>query len=312
VRTIAALVLLVSTVATQERAVREIAITFDDLPVVSVTDREGAGWSKITDDLLAALVRNRVPAVGFVNEQKLERAGELEPARLALLQRWLAAGMELGNHSYSHLDFHSADIEIFQRDVMRGERHIRGLMEGAGKKLRFFRHPYLHTGRSPEARRALDAFLAERGYQVAPVTIDNYDYVFAAAYERAGEERVRREIADAYIPYLSSVVSYYERQSILILEREIPQVLLLHANALNAAVFDRIAAMLRERGYSFVPLDRALADPAYRLRDTYVGPAGITWLHRWALSQGKRGAIFAGEPRVPEWVEQAALPRTKG
>ena len=43
-----------------------------------------------------------------------------------------------------------------------------------------------------------------------------------------------------------------------------------------------------------------------QLRDTYVGPAGITWLHRWALTAGKRGPFFAGEPTVPQYIERAA------
>ena len=34
--------------------------------------------------------------------------------------------------------------------------------------------------------------------------------------------------------------------------------------------------------------------------------AGITWLHRWALTEGKRGTFFAGEPIVPDWIEKAA------
>ena len=64
--------------------------------------------------------------------------------------------------------------------------------------------------------------------------------------------------------------------------------------------------MFRARGYRFVSLDRALEDSAYRHRDEYYGPAGITWLHRWAMTDGKRGTIFAGEPPVPEWIEQAS------
>jgi hypothetical protein len=47
----------------------------------------------------------------------------------------------------------------------------------------------------------------------------------------------------------------------------------------------------------------------YRSPDEYVGPAGITWLHRWALTAGRRGAVFAGEPEVPAWIEQAAAGR---
>ena len=61
-------------------------------------------------------------------------------------------------------------------------------------------------------------------------------------------------------------------------------------------------SQLTARGYRFVSLQHALQDPAYTRRDEYVGPAGITWLHRWALTEGKKGAFFAGEPVVPEWV----------
>lgn len=78
--------------------------------------------------------------------------------------------------------------------------------------------------------------------------------------------------------------------------------LLLHANALNADHFDALAQMIARRGYRFIPLDRALTDPAYDPEDRYTGPSGITWLHRWVLTQGKRGAFFAGEPAVPEAI----------
>jgi hypothetical protein len=63
--------------------------------------------------------------------------------------------------------------------------------------------------------------------------------------------------------------------------------------------------MLRNRGYSFVPLEAAIDDEAYKKRDEFYGPGGITWLHRWALTEGKRGAFFAGEPVVPAWIAQA-------
>jgi hypothetical protein len=105
---------------------------------------------------------------------------------------------------------------------------------------------------------------------------------------------------------MTAIAAYYVQQSMALFGREIPQVLLLHSNRLNADTFDALARMFEGRGYSFVPLDRAVSDSAYRSRDTYVGPAGITWLHRWALTAGKRGAFFAGEPTVPGYVERAA------
>jgi peptidoglycan/xylan/chitin deacetylase (PgdA/CDA1 family) len=288
---------------------RQIAITVDDLPVVSAIDHSQAHFERVTADLVRTIVRHRIPAVGFVNEGKLWANGAADPARIALLEQWVAAGLELGNHTFSHLDFHAASVEDMKHEVARGDEVTRRLMARQNRVPRYFRHPYLHTGLDAGARSSLERFLAERGYAVAPVTVDNSDYVFARAYDRAvadADPHAIRKIADAYVENMQGVMEYYERQSSALFGREIPQVLLVHANALNADVFDRVAAMLEERGYVFVALDRALNDAAYRSEDTYFGAGGISWLHRWALSQGKPRESLAGEPDVPTWIQQAA------
>ena len=209
--------------------------------------------------------------------------------------------MGLGNHTFSHRDFHVTPLETFQQEVIRGETETARLL---GRRPRYFRHPMLHTGRTLADKRGLETFLATRGYRVAPVTIDNSDYIFARAYDRASPQE-RPKILDTYIDYMTNVVTYYEQQSQLIVGREIRQTLLLHANLLNADAIDRLARIFELRGYTFVSLERALEDPAYGSEDTYIGAAGMTWLHRWALTQGRRG-IFAGEPTVPQWIEGAA------
>ena len=40
---------------------------------------------------------------------------------------------------------------------------------------------------------------------------------------------------------------------------------------------------------------------AGRLPDEYTRPAGISWLHRWALAKG-REYLVPDEPRVPDYV----------
>lgn len=292
-----------ATVAPQRQAGRQVAITFDDLPAVAQGDRSVATYQRITDGLLGALGENRIPAIGFVNEEKLLTAGRVDPERVATLRRWVDSGHELGNHAYSHPDFHATPVDAYIADVARGDSVTRLVMRPSGRRPRFFRHPFLHTGRTMEDRRRFESFLAERGYRVAPVTIDNHDYLFAAAYDRAPDAATRGRVADEYVRYMDSVTAYYEQQSTALFGREIPQVLLLHANNLNAEHFGRLAEMYRRRGYAFITLQQALRDPAYTSEDTYTGPAGITWIHRWALTQGKRGAFFAGEPVVPEWVQ---------
>jgi peptidoglycan/xylan/chitin deacetylase (PgdA/CDA1 family) len=288
---------------------RRIAITIDDLPTASVLGNDISLAERTTADLVNSLVRNRVPAIGFVNERKLQTNGAVDQRRVALLRQWIDAGLDLGNHTFSHPDLHTTALDVFQREVVDGEQVTRRLLAARGKQLLFFRHPFLHTGRTLEIKSTLEAFLHSHGYRVAPVTVDNYDYIFAAAYDRAHEEGGalgKQRVADAYASYMDAVLGFYEEQSVKILGREPAQILLLHASALNAATFDRLAASLRGRRYRFISLSEALEDPAYRHRDEYVGPAGMTWLHRWALTDGMKGSTFAGEPAVPRWIEDAA------
>jgi hypothetical protein len=83
-------------------------------------------------------------------------------------------------------------------------------------------------------------------------------------------------------------------------------VLLLHANALNAAALPDLLDAMRSAGYRFISLDEALQDPAYQHADAFYGRGGISWLHRWALTEKRPAAFFTGEPEVPPWVMQVA------
>jgi len=77
---------------------------------------------------------------------------------------------------------------------------------------------------------------------------------------------------------------------------------LLHANALNADYFSRLARTLSGRGYRFITLEEALRDTAYSLPDTYVGRWGISWLHHWELTAGRKRSP---SPDPPAWVTDA-------
>ena len=109
-------------------------------------------------------------------------------------------------------------------------------------------------------------------------------------------------IADAYVEYMDAVTGYYEQQADALFGRPISHTLLLHANRLNARALDRLLDDFRARGYEFVPLAEALEDPAYDSPDEFTGRGGITWLHRWALTAGKRGEFFGTEPDLPRFV----------
>ena len=278
---------------------REVAITFDDLPAAySNNDLKRA--RDITRNLLRSIKSNNVPAIGFVNESKLHKRGEVN-ARAALLRMWLEAGLELGNHTFSHINIDNVPIDAYEKDVIRGETVVRRLLAEKGMKLRYFRHPQLHTGPTLEYKRQLEQFLAARGYTIAPVTIDNNDFIFGALYgdaKTSGDRETMKLVADAYVAYMESVFDFFEKLSVNSLGYEVKQTLLLHASDLNADHFDDLVHMMKRRGYAFISLEEALKDRAYELPDAQA-TKGLSWIHRWRLA---KGLALQMEPSEPEFI----------
>lgn len=300
---VVALALLVGA-AGADQVDRTVAVTFDDLPATASVSGQLGHLERQTQNLLTAVRRHRIPAVGFVNEGKLftGRGKADVEARSRLLGMWLDAGLELGNHTYAHGDLNRLPLEAFEADVVRGEIVTRRLMAAHGRTLRYFRHPYLHVGEALTKRRAVEAFLSRRGYVVAPVTIDNDEYVYAAAYAaaaRRGDSSATARIADDYLRYMAEVFSYFENVSERVVGRPIAHVLLLHANHLNAEHFGRVADMLVARGYRFVTLEKTLEDPVYQRPDDFVGNPGSSWLNHWEVTAGRPPVPT---PPAPDWV----------
>lgn len=282
---------------------RAIAVTIDDLPVVS-TRRDIKTRREITRKLLVHIKNAKIPAIGFVNENKLYNGDKRDEAQIDLLRMWLDAGLELGNHTFSHRSLNTIPLEEYQSDLLKGEAITRELLGRKKKEIRFFRHPFLQTGRSMEVKGQFEAFLKQHGYTIAPITFDNADYIFSRAYDICfdkGDKELMKKVGDAYVPYMEKKLEYWERQSMKLLGREMSQTLLIHANFINSDYLDDLVKMFRKRGYTIVDLETALKDDAYRSPDKYLGPAGVSWLHRWALGKG-REKILADEPMVPEFV----------
>jgi len=291
-----------------QTANRTIAITIDDLPVVS-TRKDLKNRQEITQKILGHAKKANVPIIGFVNENKLYDAkGKLDPDQVNLLRNWIANGFPLGNHTYSHVSINAVSLPDYEADLLKGEYVIKLLMAEVGQGVYYFRHPYLHTGRTLEKKAEFARFLADHHYRIAPISFDDADYIFSAAYDKtfdAGNKELMKKIGAAYVPYMEAKLAYWERQSTKLFGREISQTLLIHANFINSDYLGDLIAMFKKRGYRIVTLDDALKDEAYKLPDTYLGPAGISWLHRWALAKGK-DTIEPDEPHVPDFVMKAS------
>lgn len=285
---------------------RQVAVTIDDLPAGMADRLPAADILAMTTKLLTTLREQKVPVVGFVNEKKLYKPGEVDE-RIKCLQLWLDDGFELGNHTFSHMSLNQAGLKAWEDDVIQGENVTRMLLGQHKMKLRYFRHPYLDTGRDLATRREAEKFLVDRGYRIAPITLDGWDWMFAGLYEDAkkrNDTALQQQIVKEYLAYHDAVFAYTEQLSAKIVGYEPKQIILLHASNLEADHIAELLEVLRKRGYRFITLEDALGDAAYSLPDTYVGEEGTGWIDHWAISQGK---IPQGAPAFPQWV----IDRTK-
>jgi len=279
---------------------RQIAITIDDLPSNSV-GLNGKDTYALNAKLVAALKQNQIPAVGFVNEKRLYVKNEVDQ-RIDSLRVWLDAGFELGNHTFSHMSLSQSTLKDWEDDVIRGETVTGMLMAERKMKLRYLRHPYLAVGRDLETRRAADQFLVQRGYRIAPITMDAWDWMYSVGYDiarRNGDTALQQKLVSSYLEYTNQVFEYQEKLSRNLLGYEPKQILLLHCNWLEADHIRDLLDTLRKRGYTFISLEDALSDEAYSVPDEFVGEDGTNWIDHWAVT---RGIPPQNSPVFPQWV----------
>lgn len=285
---------------------RQVAITIDDLPAAAANSMSAAAITEMTAKLLATLTQNKVPVVGFVNEKELYyHWGEVDE-RIKALNMWLDAGFELGNHTFGHTSLNLAGLQEFEESVIQGETVTRILLAQHNKKLRYFRHPYLDTGRDLQTRREAEAFLVARGYRIAPVTLDAWDWNFAGVYadaKKRGDAALQQEVVSSYLSYHAEMFAYEEKLSKDLIGYEPKQILLLHASQLEADHIGELLDLMRKRGYRFITLEDALSDEAYSLPDTFVGEGGTGWIEHWAIT---RGQPPQGAPVFPASIDERA------
>src|SRR5262245_33324845 len=122
-RAVLLLLLIVLTCSFASAQTRQVAITIDDLP------RGGdggpsdlSGIRSMTEKLLQPFREQKIPVIGFVNEGR----HQLGPLGLRqILDVWVGAGAELGNHSYSHFDINNVLLSTYTADISKGETTTR-------------------------------------------------------------------------------------------------------------------------------------------------------------------------------------------
>ena len=253
---------------------RPLLVTVDDLPIAGgALHPDPAERRRLTRQLLAVLARHHVHAVGLVIASHAESAEDRQ-----MLLDWLAAGHELGNHSYGHLDYTRQAAADYIQDVEKGRLILGAILAERGAHCRFFRFPMLREGDTEPKLRAMRAYLDGSGQRNLPVTIDNQDWSFEAGYLDAVRRKDRdqeRLIAADYQAALRAAVRHHEAHGDELFGRAVPQILLLHANAIGAAQWDELFGWLEATGHRFATVDEVMADEAFSEPQAFVGRYGV-------------------------------------
>ncbi len=260
----------------------EIAITFDDLP--SQEDINADAQMKINQMILIVLKAFSAPTVGFVNEGKIYKNKEVSE-KTEILKLWIENGHILGNHTYSHKAFSNTPDNEFFQDIERGSLISAKLMKEAGLQYKYFRHPYLDTGKTQEKREKLQNHLNHKGYVIAPVTIDTDDWKFDQELRENPNDKLK--IIAKYLEHTKLKFAFYKQVSEKIFGRNIKHIWLLHCNKINAYAMKHLLHIASNLGYTFISLDDALKDRAYQEADSCYASFGVSWLYRWDFTRGK-------------------------
>jgi peptidoglycan/xylan/chitin deacetylase (PgdA/CDA1 family) len=241
-----------------------MAITLDDLPFAYARNLTIEQQRDSVASVLAALRKHDIRAAVFVIGQSLTEQNR------ELVDAVAAAGHTVGNHSFSHPDLGALSVEGYTVDIQRGGNTIKPWLKGT----HFFRYPFLKQGETVEKRDAVLSWLSLRGIRVAPVTIDNSDYLYNQRLVDANAEGRIIDVRAEYFDHMLKAAASYDAKARSLMGRPIKHVLLLHMNYLNGLYLDDLLQRFRDNGWSFIPFEEALTDEVYTLKYDYAGAGG--------------------------------------
>jgi peptidoglycan/xylan/chitin deacetylase (PgdA/CDA1 family)/ketosteroid isomerase-like protein len=269
---------------------RPVLVTVDDLPISSGRlHPDPAERERITRGMLEVLSKHGIHAVGVVTWNNV-----LSDKDRGLLNLWLDAGHELGNHSTRHLNYSATPAAEYIADVENARKEISALLAPRGAKLRFFRFPFLREGDTVEKLEAMRAYLSESGQRNLPVTLDDQDWSFEEPWveaRRKGDEAALARIAEEYHETLHVEIRGHEAVGDELFGRPVPQILLLHGTEVSAAQWDRLFTWLEATGHRFATADEVFADPAFAEPHRYVGRYGPGLWDRIAAERRTRADL---------------------
>lgn len=236
--------------------------------------------SERNQSILDILNANSVKAALFVIGRNIDNDEGKQ-----LLSAWDKAGHLIGNHTYSHRNFSSpaVDLATYQEDILRAE----ALLKEFPRFRKYFRFPMLKEGNTPAKRDAMRSFLAQQGYRVGHVTIDNSDWIVDQRLTACLKKDPAADLGayrDFYLEHMWDRAQYYDSLAHRVPGRQAKHTMLMHFNLLNGLFLGDLFAMLKAKGWQPIDAGEAFSDSVFSAKPKVI-PAGESII--WALAKEK-------------------------
>ncbi|AAU26722.1 TPA: polysaccharide deacetylase family protein [Legionella pneumophila subsp. pneumophila] len=223
---------------------KAIAITIDDLPFV------GEYRNFHLNMMMNTMKDEKIPATGFII------AKEVRPDNWEILHKFREAGFGLGNHTFSHANLNKLKAKEYIQEIKEADSLLMPVLT----EPKYFRYPYLAMSSGSKKNKIL-CYLEKHHYQVAPITIDSKDFVFnqrLLSVPELGRRAYLDELKPFYLDFIWQQTLKAEEHTQYHHNPDQAQILLIHANLLNAYVLPDIINLYKQNGYTFVSLEDAL------------------------------------------------------
>lgn len=247
----------------------EIALTFNGLfDTDEHREDDPDEWcspengSENLQHLIDALKDHQMPpTVAFVSGERLDRGSA---------EAWLASGNLMGSLTYSHLKPRKTSVEILLADIVRNDSALKDIWGKRRPSAKYFRFPTLKRIQQDENKQLVNDQLTSLGYKVVPASIYARDVRFAESYCAAEARRDHACLNLIKAEFKSLLLDLTMRARTTAQEltgRDIKHIMLLKATRFTAESLSELLTWYKGMGVKFIPLDEALADPAYSTLD---------------------------------------------
>lgn len=277
---------------------KTISITIDDVPNTALYQKD-----HFTSKLLNALDSLKIPFTIFINEGKIYKTDFQDKNKL-LLEKWIKNNSAIiGNHTYNHFRYSDIGFEDFTQDIEKGEILTKEYALLNKKEVKYFRFPYNDLGKDSIQHSQIKKYLEQKGYTIAPFTIESSDWMFNAVYLyyfKNGEIDKAKTLGNLYVEKTIELIRFFNTMSNKIYNRPIKQIYLCHDNAINTDYLPEIIKKLENDHYEIISFEASLTDAVYQQTDHYFKKWGISWMYRWMITQNERVEWMKKEPDFKE------------